>query len=118
MVECSLSITALDAVFQSLADATRRDILRRVSRQEMSVSQIAEHYKMTLAAISKHLKVLEKARLIIKRRRGKEQIVQLAPHTLAEATGYLEQYQRLWEDRLDNLERYLASLPPSSDADR
>lgn len=118
MVNCSLSISALDAVFQSLADATRRDILRRVSREEMSVSEIAEHYKMTLAAISKHLKVLEKARLIIKRRRGKEQIVQLAPGTLAEATDYLEQYQRLWENRLDNLERYLASLPPEEHRSR
>lgn len=109
------SMFSLDSVFHSLADPTRRDILKRVSQEELSVSEIAEPYSLTFAAISKHLKVLEKAKLIIKRRRGKEQIVQLAPQPIAEATQFLQEYQRLWEDRLDSLEQYLASFPPQAD---
>ncbi len=104
MVEYALS---LDSVFSSLADATRRDILRRVSLSELSVGEIAQSYDLTLAAISKHLKVLEKARLIVKHRRGKEQIVQLAPQAFANATEYLLYYERLLGGRLDSLENYL-----------
>lgn len=108
MVELSLS---LDSIFGSLADPTRRDILMRVSREELSVGDIAEPYNLTFAAISKHLKVLEKAKLIIKRRKGREQIVRMAPESITEATAFLQEYQRLWENRLDALEQYLASLP-------
>lgn len=104
MVEYSLS---LDSVFGSLADPTRRDILRRVAGQQLSVSEIAEPYPLTLAAVSKHLKVLEKARLVVKRRRGKEQLVMAAPQALAEAADYLESYRQFWEQRLDALEQYL-----------
>lgn len=104
MVEYALS---LDSVFSSLADPTRRDILRRVSNQELSVGEIAQPYNLTFAAISKHLKVLEKAKLIIKRRRGKEQMVRIAPQALKEADDYLEFYRQLWESRFDSLEDYL-----------
>lgn len=104
MVECTRS---LDSIFGSLADPTRRDILRRVAKKELSVSEVAQPYDLTLAAISKHLKILENAKLIIKRRRGKQQLVQLAPHAFKDAAEYLEWYQRLWEDRLDSLEEYL-----------
>jgi len=104
MVEYTLS---LDSVFSSLADPTRRDILKRISKQELSVGEIARPYDLTFAAVSKHLKVLEKARMIIKRRRGKEQLVTLAPQALADADKYLEVYRRLWEERFDSLENYL-----------
>jgi DNA-binding transcriptional ArsR family regulator len=104
MVEYALS---LDNVFGALADPTRRDILRRVSSAEMSVGQIARHYDLTFAAVSKHLKVLEKAKMIVKRRKGKEQIVSLSPAALASADEYLEFYRRLWEQRLDSLDKYL-----------
>lgn len=104
MVEYTLN---LDSIFGSLADPTRRDILRRVANDELSVSQIALPYDLTLAAVSKHLKVLEKANLIIKRRRGKEQIVNLAPDALANADEYLEYYRQLWERRFDALEELL-----------
>lgn len=110
MVE--LSLNPLDAIFGSLADPTRRDILKRVAKKEMSISAIAKHYKLTFAAISKHLKVLEHAKLIIKRRKGKEQIVQLSPAAIQDAADYLKEYEKLWNNRLDALERYLASLPP------
>lgn len=104
MVEYSLN---LDSIFASLADSTRRDILQRVSNEELSVGEIAKPYDLTFAAVSKHLKVLEKAKLIIKRRNGKEQMVSLAPQALADAEKYLELYRQFWEERLDSLENYL-----------
>jgi DNA-binding transcriptional ArsR family regulator len=104
MVEYSFR---LDSVFGSLADATRRDILRRVGKKELSVGELAEPYDLTLAAISKHLKVLEKAKLIKKCRRGKQQFVSLSPPAFNEASRYLEQYRKMWEERLGRLEKYL-----------
>lgn len=104
MVEHALQ---LDFVFGSLADPTRRDILRRVSQRELSVGDIAKSYALTYAAISKHLKVLEQAKLVIKKRRGKEQIVRAAPATLKNAAEYLKQYEVLWNERYDALDAYL-----------
>jgi DNA-binding transcriptional ArsR family regulator len=104
MVEYSLS---LDEVFGSLADPTRRDILNRTSLSELSVNEIAQPYDISLAAVSKHLKVLEQARLIVKRRRGKQFLVQAAPFALKDATDYLERYGKQLNDRLDSLENYL-----------
>jgi DNA-binding transcriptional ArsR family regulator len=104
MVEYSLS---LDSVFGSLADHTRRDIVQRVALSELSVSEIAQPYDISLAAVSKHLKILEKAKLIVKRRRGKQQLVQAAPAAFKEVTEYMEYYERLLNDRLDSLEQYL-----------
>ena len=104
MVEYAMS---LDSIFSSLADPTRRDILRRVSSQELSVGEIAQPYDLTFAAVSKHLKVLEKAKLIIKKRRGKEQMVSIAPQALKGVDDYLEFYRQLWESRFDSLENYL-----------
>lgn len=104
MVEYSLS---LDSTFASLADPTRRDILARVGRGQLSVGEIAKHYDLTFAAVSKHIQVLEKAKLIVKRKQGKEQLVSIEPQALADAYEYLDRYKRLWESRLDNLEVYL-----------
>ena len=104
MVEYTFS---LDGTFGALADPTRRDILRRVAGAELSVSEIAKNYDLTFAAISKHLKVLEKAKLIIKRRKGKEQLVTLFPQALNDVDDYLEFYRTLWEGRLDALDIYL-----------
>lgn len=97
----------LDTVFNSLADPTRRDILKRVSTKELTIGEIAKHYKLTFAAISKHLKVLERARLIVKHRSGKQQLVKIAPTAFKDATTYLDYYKRFWEERLDSLEEYL-----------
>jgi DNA-binding transcriptional ArsR family regulator len=105
MVEYTLN---LDTVFASLADETRRNILGLVARQEMTVSQIATRFKLTYGAISKHILVLEHAKLVIKRRRGKEQLVQLAPRALTEATEYLQWYQDFIGDQYEALENYLS----------
>lgn len=107
MVEQSLR---LDAIFGSLADPTRRDILTRVARRVLSVGELAQDYDLTYAAVSKHLKILEKAKLIVKRRKGKQQLVQLAPAAVQDATEYLRHYEKLWNNRLDRLEAYLHRL--------
>jgi len=105
MVEYGLN---LDSIFGSLADPTRRDILQRVADHEQTVGELADKYKnLSLAAVSKHLKVLEKACLIVKRRQGKQQYVQLAPAALVGAEEYLQQYGLILEKRLDSLEKYL-----------
>jgi DNA-binding transcriptional ArsR family regulator len=104
MVEYTLS---LDSIFSALADPTRRDILRRISYKELTVGEIAQPYDLTFAAISKHLKVLEKAKMVVKKRRGKEQIVYISSLALKEAEDYLDYYRQLWETRLDSLEDYL-----------
>jgi DNA-binding transcriptional ArsR family regulator len=103
-------ITVLDAVFRSLSDPTRRDILRRVAQEELSISEISKPYKMTFAAISKHLKVLESAHLIQKRRQGKLYFVKMVPKPIEEASEFLEEYKKLWNDRLDRLEEYLKTM--------
>jgi Predicted transcriptional regulators len=100
----------LDTIFGSLSDPTRRDILQRVSGNELSVGEIAAHYDLTFAAISKHLKVLERAKLITKRRRGKEQMVSVSPYALKEAADYLENYRQIWEQRFDALDRVLKEM--------
>jgi DNA-binding transcriptional ArsR family regulator len=104
MVEYSFS---MDEVFGSLADPTRRDILDRLRSARLTVGQIAQPYDLTYAAVSKHLKVLEQAKLIIKHRRGKEKVVQLAPRALTGAADYLEQYRRVWEERFEQLDQLL-----------
>src|SRR5437868_8173546 len=100
-------VKALDAVFGSLRDRTRRDILKKISKKSMSVGQIAAHYPLTFAAVAKHLDVLHRAKLITKSRRGNEQIVSISPHALAAANRYLENYEQLWKNRLNLLDNYI-----------
>lgn len=97
----------LDAVFGSLSDPIRRDILKRVAKASLTVSEIARSYDVSLPAISKHLKIMERAKLINKQRHGKEQMVKLAPQTLAGATEYLNFYAQLWDGRFEALDKYL-----------
>lgn len=104
MVEQSIN---LDTLFQALADQTRRDILKRVAKAELSISALAEPYKMSFAAIAKHVSVLETAKLITKRRKGKQQMVAIVPHTMTAASTYLEEYEKMWTARFDGLEDLL-----------
>ena len=100
----------LNLVFGSLSDPTRRDILKKVSKKSLSVSEIAMHYELTFAAVAKHLEVLHRAKLISKERRGKEQIVSIAPDTLVSASKYLGAFEELWKNRLDSLDTYLKTI--------
>jgi DNA-binding transcriptional ArsR family regulator len=97
----------LDSFFGSLADPTRRDMLERIAESEMSVSEIAVPYDLSYAAVSKHLMVLEKARLIMKRRQGKETLVSITPHAFSEASEYLEKYKLFLNQRMDSLEELI-----------
>jgi DNA-binding transcriptional ArsR family regulator len=95
----------LDSIFLSLADSTRRDMIRLLNiYDKMSVGKIALHYKMTFAGVSKHLKVLEQAKLIVKSRKGRQQIVSLNPTAFKHADKYIKQYEQLWQERFDRLE--------------
>jgi DNA-binding transcriptional ArsR family regulator len=97
----------LDGLFGSLADPIRRDILRRLINAQYSIRQIAEKYDISFAAVAKHITVLEKATLVIKERRGKEQIVSIAPQALEDASKYLAQYEALWNYRFNKLDEIL-----------
>jgi DNA-binding transcriptional ArsR family regulator len=104
MVEQTIS---LDLVLAALADSTRRSILERLAKVEMSIGEIAEHYKPTFAAISKHIQVLERANLVDKKRKGKTQIVVIVPRSMEIAQHYIERYALLWGKRFDTLESLL-----------
>ena len=105
MVE--LSVASLDSVFHALSDATRRAILRDVSREARTVGQIAEPYNMSLAAVSKHLQVLERADLIRREKKGNFRMVQLNTDRLRAAQEWLAYYETFWTGQLDALQNYL-----------
>ena len=102
-----------DRVFQALASATRRDILRRATAGELSVSSLAAAYDMSFAAVQKHVAVLEAAALIVKRAEGRERLVRADPVMIARARALLAQYEELWRSRVDRLDALLAD--PSTD---
>jgi len=97
----------LDGLFGSLADPIRRDILGRLITAQYTISQLAENYEISFAAVAKHLNVLKKAKLITKQRRGKEQVVSIEPHALEDASRYLQQYETLWNHRFNALDEVL-----------
>jgi DNA-binding transcriptional ArsR family regulator len=86
----------LDMIFAALADPTRRDILARLVRAELTVGEIAKAYLLSFAAVSKHLKVLERAGLVSKRRMGRERYVCLAPEGMQQAVAYVRPYETYW----------------------
>ncbi len=88
---------SLDDTFGALSDPVRRDILQRVSTSTLNISDIAKPYQISFAAISKHLKVLEEAGLITKRRHGKEQLVQIAPAALTSVAAFIEPFRHQWQ---------------------
>lgn len=98
----------IDRVFHALADATRRDIVRRTLVAEQSVTQLAAAYAMSFAAVSKHIAVLAEARLITKRAEGRVRLVRADPAALARAQELLRSYEDLWRGRIDRLDALLA----------
>jgi DNA-binding transcriptional ArsR family regulator len=97
----------LNNIFGALSDPIRRDILATVAKREHSVGELVANYHVSFAAISKHLKVMERAKLIIKRKEGKKHMVALAPDALKSADDYLEQYRQAWEERFNKLDSLL-----------
>jgi DNA-binding transcriptional ArsR family regulator len=109
MVVSELTDEAVDHLFHALADATRRDILRRSVRGELSVSRLAEAYPVSFAAVQKHVAVLERAGLVTKERRGREQLVRTDPDVVGGARLALDQLEMAWRGRVDRMSDLLAT---------
>ena len=101
---------ALDATFGALADPTRRAILARLARGEATVTELAEPFRMSQPAVSKHLKVLERAGLVTRGRQAQRRPCRLHAQPLRAATDWLEDYRRYWEENYERLDSLLAEL--------
>jgi DNA-binding transcriptional ArsR family regulator len=102
---------ALDELFHALADATRRDILHRCTGGEPSVSRLADVYPMSFAAVQKHVAVLERAGLVTKERRGREQLVHTDLAAVDRARQVLDELEQTWRDRAKRMSDVLARRP-------
>lgn len=100
----------LSTTFAALADPTRRAILAKLSKGEASVNELAEPFEMTLPAISKHLKVLQKAGLITRGRDAQFRPCRLEAEPLKEASDWIDRYRQFWEESFDRLDEYLKEL--------
>jgi DNA-binding transcriptional ArsR family regulator len=103
---------AVDQIFHALADATRRDIVAVVLRDEHSVSALARRYPMSFAAVQKHVAVLERSGLVTKRRSGREQLVAGTVDTVRQAQRALDQLEAVWRHRIDRIGELLAEPTP------
>lgn len=101
----------LDALFQALSDSTRRRMLRSLGGRPRSVGELAAPFRISLAAASKHIKVLERAGLVTRQIQGRTHLCHLQPQALAEGQAWLQFYEQFWNARLDALEAALASEP-------
>jgi DNA-binding transcriptional ArsR family regulator len=106
--------TALDQTFAALADPTRRAILARLAAGEASVNELAEPFDISLPAVSRHLKVLEHADLIVRRRDGQHRLCSLNGAPLSKAAEWLDFYRRFWSESLDRLAEHLRTVHPPS----
>ena len=104
----------LSRTLSALADPTRRAILARLASGELSVTELAEPFDMSLPAVSKHLKVLERAGLIARNREAQWRRCRLEASPLRDVSAWIDQYREFWEERLDRLEAYLAELQEES----
>jgi DNA-binding transcriptional ArsR family regulator len=100
----------LSVTFAALADPTRRAILARLAEGETTVTKLAKPFRMSLPAVSRHLKVLERAGLITQTREAQWRPCKLEVKPLREAADWVEQYRRFWDQRLDRLENYIREL--------
>ena len=108
VVQDVLSEAEVDRIFRALADATRRDIVRRTLAGEATVSELAASYDMSFAAVQKHVAVLEGAGLVMKHRHGRERIVRGNPEMIRRAQALLDSYEQIWCARIARLDALLA----------
>lgn len=113
----NVSIDHLSATFSALADPTRRAMLARLANGEASVKELAAPFAMSLPAVSKHIKVLEKAGLITKGRDAQWRPCRIDGEQLKVAMDWIGQYKQFWEERLDRLDTYLLTLQQNPDLD-
>jgi DNA-binding transcriptional ArsR family regulator len=111
MVVDRLADEEVDRLFHALADGTRRDILHRCIRGEPSVSQLADVYPMSFAAVQKHVAVLERAGLVTKERRGRKQLVRTHGHGVGQARRALDELEQTWRGRAERMSDLLAQGP-------
>jgi DNA-binding transcriptional ArsR family regulator len=97
----------LDVAFAALSDATRREIIQRLARGAVRVTDLAQPFAMSLNAVSKHVKVLERAGLVRRTREGREHYIALDPEPIRRIAGWASRYERFWSERLDKLEALL-----------
>jgi len=107
VVQQELTDDDVNRIFRALADTTRRDIVRRTLVAEVSVSQLADAYSMSFAAVQKHVAVLEEARLVTKSPRGRERMVRGEPDRIRQAQRLLDQFEQIWRARIDRLDALL-----------
>jgi DNA-binding transcriptional ArsR family regulator len=107
---CTVRASHLDATFAALADPTRRALLARLAAGEAGVMQLAKPFNMSQPAVSKHLKVLERAGLIVRGRRAQSRPCRLQAAPLREVADWIERYRRYWEQSFDRLDAYLGKL--------
>jgi len=107
-----MPVDHLSATFAALADPTRRAILARLASGECSVTELAEPFEMSMPAVSKHLRVLERAGLIVRRREAQWRPCRIDAGPLKEVVTWAERYRHIWEQRLDRLDAYLHDLQP------
>lgn len=120
VVQVELSDAEVDRLFRALADATRRDIIRRTLVDDASVSDLAASYDMSFAAVQKHVAVLEAAGLVTKEARGRERRVCGNREMIGRAQALLDSFEQIWRGRIDRLDAVLAGsgpLPPTRDDD-
>jgi DNA-binding transcriptional ArsR family regulator len=107
-----------DRMFGALADATRRDIVRRAVDAEEGVAELASHYAMSFAAVQKHVAILERAGLITKERSGRRKIVRTNPEGLRVVRRLLDRYEQLWLGRIDRMTTLVADRPNTKETIR
>jgi len=108
----------LSATFSALADPTRRAILARLALGETSVTELAEPFEMSLPAVSKHLKVLERAGLIARGREAQWRPCRIEPQALKSVDDWLERYRQFWDESFDRLEGYLRAMQAEEKAEK
>ncbi len=97
-------------VFQAIADPVRRDIIKLLANETLTVNTVAEKFNVSRPAISKHLKILKECGIIVINKQGRERFCQIQPRNLIPAFLWIEQYRNLWEEKLDSFENYLIKL--------
>ncbi len=104
-------------VFQAIADPVRREIIELLAEERLTVSSIAENFEISRPAVSKHLRILHECGIVQINQQGRERFCEIKPSALVPAFIWIEQYRSLWEDKIDSLETYLASLQAKDKAD-
>src|SRR5436190_9226911 len=115
VVSMQIAPPDFDRMFGALADATRRDIVRRAIEGEEGVAELAEHYSMSFAAVQKHVAVLERARLVTKDRIGRRKVVRTNLEGLRIARRLLDEYEELWRARVEHMSQLIDDSPKEAD---